>query len=136
MKFLLPIALGLLGLAAASLPAAAQTGAAAPPPPANKCFFITEFNGWRAPDNRTINIRVGMNRYYRLDLTADCPMLTFPGSHLVTKTRGPDTVCSALDWDLSVAQSPPNSFPVPCIVKAMTLLSPTEVAAIPPKFKP
>src|SRR5580698_3994095 len=34
----------------------------------SKCFSIREFEGWRAPDAKTINIRVGQTRYYRLDL--------------------------------------------------------------------
>jgi hypothetical protein len=77
-----------------------------------------------------------MNQFYRLDLSAACPLLTMPGSHLITRTRGPDTVCSAIDWDISVAQSPPASMPEPCIVKKMTALTPGEAAAIPPKFRP
>jgi len=77
-----------------------------------------------------------MNQFYRLDLSAACPLLTMAGSHLITRTRGPDTVCSAIDWDLSVAQSPPASMPEPCIVRKMTPLTPEQAAAIPPKFRP
>jgi hypothetical protein len=112
--------------------AAAQPAA----PQRSACFFINEFRGWKAPDPRTIFIRVGLSRFYRLDLAANCPVLTMPQSHLITRTRGSDLVCSAIDWDLSVAQPPPVSFPEPCIVKKMTLMSPDEVAAIPPKFRP
>lgn len=105
-------------------------------PGQSDCFFISQFQQWRAPDAKTIFIRVNMNQYYRLDLAGECPLLTAPDVHLITKTRGPDTVCSALDWDLSAAQSPPGGFAVPCIVKQMTKLSTEEIAAIPPKFKP
>jgi hypothetical protein len=138
MKSLSTIVLAMLGLTAAGLPCAAQPGGSATPPssPASTCFYINQFNGWRAPDDKTIFIRVNLDRYYRLDLSGTCAMLKFADSHLITKTRGPDTVCSAVDWDLSVAQSSPGSIPEPCIVKTMTLLSPAEVAAIPPKYKP
>jgi hypothetical protein len=119
------LALGLLSVA----PAAAQ-------PAQNTCFLITEFRGWKAPDTRTIFIRVGLDRVYRLDLANTCSLLAMPNVHLITKTRGPDLVCSAIDWDLSVSESPPGNIPEPCIVKKMTLLTPEEAAAIPPKFRP
>jgi hypothetical protein len=105
-------------------------------PAQNACFLITEFRGWKAPDDKTIFIRVGLDRVYRLDLANRCSLLSFPNVHLITKTRGPDLVCSAIDWDLSVSESPPGNIPEPCIVKKMTLLSPDAAAAIPPKFKP
>lgn len=101
-----------------------------------KCFYITQFRSWRAPDAKTIVIRVNLHDYYRLDLSGECGLLTFPGTHLITKTRGPETVCSALDWDLSVAESEPGAIPEPCIVKTMTPMTPADVAALPPKFRP
>ena len=116
-------------LLSAVAPAAAQ-------PAQNSCFPITEFRGWKAPDTKTILIRVGLDRIYRLDLSNTCSLLAMPNVHLITKTRGPDLVCSAIDWDLSVSESPPGNIPEPCIVKKMTLLSPDEAAAIPPKFRP
>jgi hypothetical protein len=110
--------------------------AAAQHPAQKLCFRINQMQGWKAPDNKTIFIRVNVNQYFRLDLSASCPLLTFPDSHLITKVRGSDLICSAVDWDLSVAQSPPGAFPEACIVKQMTVLRPQEVAAIPPKFRP
>ncbi len=129
---------GLFAVALGIAPVAAQPASQSEPPmsPPNTCFFINEFRGWKAPDDKTIYIRVNLDRIYRLDLAAACPSLTMPESHLITKTRGPDTVCSAIDWDLSVAQPPPGSIPEPCIVKQMTLLNPTQAAAIPPRFRP
>jgi hypothetical protein len=118
-------------LAATTVSALAQS----PSPTPNSCFYINQFQSWRAPDPKTIYIRVNLNQYYRLDLAQECPALRWPMAHLITKTRGPDTVCTALDWDLSVADEP-RGIPEPCIVKAMTPLSPQDVAAIPKKFKP
>lgn len=108
----------------------------AQPLPKNMCFAINEMQGWKAPDSKTIFIRVNLNQYYRLDLSASCPLLTMPDSHLITKVRGSDLICTAVDWDLSVSQPPPGAIPEPCIVKQMTPLTPDEAAAIPPKFKP
>jgi hypothetical protein len=131
----LVLAMGLVtGL---SLTAAAQGPAQtpAPPPKHNTCFYSSEFQGWKAPDAHTIFIRVGVHRYFRLDLANACQTLLWPDSHLITHVRGSDSICSAIDWDMKVSQSP-NGIPEACIVKTMTELTPAEVAAIPPKFKP
>jgi hypothetical protein len=118
-----------LGLWTGAAPVAAQ-------PVQKACFPITELRGWKAPDTRTILVRAGLDHVFRLDLANTCSLLTSPGSHLITKTRGPDLVCSPIDWDLAVSQPPPGNIPEHCIVKKMKLLLPNEVAAIPPKFRP
>src|ERR1700685_3265304 len=82
--------------------------AAAQPPAQHACFPINQMQGWRAPDSKTLFIRVNLNRYYRLDLSSSCPLLKAPDSHLITKVRGSNLICSAVDWDLSVSQSPPG----------------------------
>ena len=114
---------------------AASAQPAEPARPTMKCFFANQFQDWKAPDAKTIFIRVTPERYFRLDLAGECGLLRFPDSHLITVFRGSDTVCSALDWDLKVAQSP-NGIPEACIVKSMTELAPAEVQAIPPHFRP
>jgi hypothetical protein len=124
----------LLGLTILSAPALADDMGKP-----GRCFSMTQFENWKAPDARTIYIRVDINRYYRLDLSAPCQALLLPDSHLITKTRGSDQVCDGLDWDLSVADSTTvggGGFREACIVKTQTPLSPAEVAAIPRKFKP
>jgi Family of unknown function (DUF6491) len=115
-------------------PVAAQADDAVTPKH-DSCFYVTQFEDWRAQDAKTINIRVGLNRYYRLDLASECREALWPGSHLTMNVRGPDTICSAIDWDLRVSQDM-HSIPTACIVKSMTELSPAEAAAIPKKFKP
>jgi hypothetical protein len=99
------------------------------------CFFSREFQQWRAPDANTIFIRVGVNRFYRLDLSAPCPSLLYPNARLVTVFHGSDTVCAPIDWELGVAQSP-EGVSEQCIVKAMTPMTPAEIASIPPRFHP
>jgi hypothetical protein len=102
----------------------------------SKCFSIRDFSGWRAPDAKTIVIRVGPSRFYRLDLSTSCPMLTEPGAHLITKTTGTDQVCSGVDWDLAVAHDTMGSLASHCIVKTMTPLTQADVDALPKKYKP
>lgn len=101
----------------------------------SQCFFAHDFRTWKAQDDRTILIRVDPHRYYRLDLAASCSELRSPGSFLVTLFRGPNLVCNALDWNITVK----DNFRGPtqgCIVKTMTALTPDEAAAIPRKLKP
>lgn len=124
----------MLAAAAAGSLALAQ----AEPPPSPKpdgCFFVRNFENWKAPDARTIYIRVNFNRYYRLGLAGQCPALLRPDARLITVWRGSDVVCDALDWDLKVSNGA-HGIPVPCMVKTMTALTGAEAAAIPKEFKP
>ena len=108
---------------------------AADPIAKSQCFLVHQFRTWKALDDRTITIRVDPHRYYRLDFAASCAAMRSPGSFLVTRFRGPNLVCDALDWDISVK----DNFRGPtqgCVVKKMTELTPEEAAAIPKKFKP
>lgn len=105
------------------------------PSPAGKCFYVNQFESWKAPDPQTIFIRANFHHYYRLDLSGPCPTLLSPDTHLILNVRGPDTICSALDWDLKVSQGS-NGIPSACIVKKMTPLTAEEVSQIPPHFRP
>ena len=122
----------LLGATMLSAPALADDMHSTPA----RCFFSPDFENWKAPDAKTIYIRVGVNRYYRLDLSTPCQALLYPNTHLVTKWRGSNQVCAGIDWDLSVADSTGGGFRQACIVKTQTPLSPADVANIPKKFKP
>ena len=132
----LPISISasILGLALA-MPLAVAHADEAPAAKTPACFFVNQFENWKAADAKTINIRVNMHKYYRLDLSASCPALLWPSAYLVTKWHGSSSVCSALDWDIQVAQNP-GGIESACIVKSMTPLTPEEAAAIPKQFKP
>jgi hypothetical protein len=136
MKFSPLMFSAVMGMTMLSAPAFAQDNAGPPP----RCFSMHDFSNWKAPDARTIYIRVNVNRFYRLDLSAPCQSLMYPDSHLITKVRGSDQVCDGLDWDLSVSDSSGmtrgGGFKEACIVKTQTPLSAAEVAAIPRKFRP
>jgi hypothetical protein len=139
MKFAPLMISALLGLTIVSAPALADDANVNKPAP--RCFSMRDFESWKAPDANTIYIRVGVNRYYRLDLSGPCQALKMIDVHLITKSRGSDQVCSGLDWDLSVSDSVGGigrgaGFRQACIVKTQTPLSAADVAAIPKGFKP
>jgi len=120
----------LIGLAAA--PMLGATAASAAPA---QCFYSNDWSGWKAtPDSKSIYIRVGMNRIYRLDLANACPSLQAPSARLITTMRGSSSICSALDLDLSVSDG--AGFKVPCIVSNITPLSAAEASALPKSMRP
>ncbi|MGZ3272623.1 MAG: DUF6491 family protein [Caulobacteraceae bacterium] len=117
-------ALGLASAAHADAPAAK---------PKSSCFFTRNWDGWRSPDEKTIYLRVGLRDIYKVDLASGSSLLTWPDSHLINEVRGTDSVCSPIDLDLKVAN---DHFVEPLFIKAITKLTPEEVAAIPKKFLP
>jgi hypothetical protein len=104
------------------------------PAPKNECFFTSQLDNWQAAGDRTIYIKTRANRYYRLDMSARCPALTFPNPIMVNTFRG-TSICSPLDWDIRISQGP-DSIAMSCTVSKMTRLTPAEVAAIPKGQKP
>ena len=125
--------LALLAGAAAALlggPALAADGKADRAP----CFFITQWQGWKAPDANTLYLGFNMHDVYRVELSAGSPQLLWPDAHLISEVRGPDSICSAIDLQLSVSDT--AGFRQPLIARKLTKLTPDEVAAIPKKFRP
>lgn len=137
-RVLFPLALA--GALVAPALALAMGEPTTPHPPADagsrhQCYFTSQIGDWRAPDARTILFRVNRDRVLRLDLANACPELTYIDPKLITRFRGNDTICTALDWDIKVA--PEVHTPgTPCIVKDMRELTPAEIAALPKKDVP
>jgi hypothetical protein len=109
--------------------------AAADPAGSNHCFLSRNWEGWKSPDPNTIYVRVSVDTYYRFDLSAGSDQLKGPGVHLVTDIRGTSWICDPLDMRLYVVDNH-GAFREPLFVKAITRLTPDEVAAIPSNFRP
>jgi hypothetical protein len=127
--------------AAAALAAglAGQAAFAQPPPPgagSDTCFPSENWEGWKSPAPDVIFIRVNLHDIYRLDLSAGSSLLQDPDVHLVNKMwGGGDYICSPLDFDLRVVEDM-GGMREPLIVRSITRLTPVEIAAIPPKYRP
>lgn len=115
--------------------AAGSTAAGEAPAPSARCFLSRDFRSWKASDAETIYIRVGIHRYYHLDLAGRCDAALRPGAFLASKLRGSNWICAPSDWDLHVA-FPHSGAGQACIVKRMTELSDAEAASLPKKIKP
>jgi hypothetical protein len=100
----------------------------------NSCFLAANWNGWKSPSPNVIYLNVDVHQVYRLDLSAGSSELQAPDVHLVSVIRGSNWICSPLDLQLEVSDM--NGFREPLIVKSITRLTPDEVKAIPPKFRP
>jgi len=127
-------ALALAGSSLAGSSLASAQPAAPAAKPANQCFYVTDWGNWTAPDSRTLYIKVGLNRVYKLDLANECPALLEPNTHLITHVHGADTICSPVDIDLRVSEG--QGFSEPCIVTGMTQLSPAQISALPKAQRP
>ncbi len=130
-KMAVPVLIGASVLAGAALSDEDQTArhtASAP------CFLRREWTGgWRVtPDSRTIYINVA-GSIYRLDLTQAYPLLKSPWA-VLHNTDASDSICSAIDFRLSVSDQVGN-WQTP-IVKKMTRLSAAQAAALPQRLQP
>jgi hypothetical protein len=71
---------------------------------------------------------------YRVDLAYGSNQLTWPGTHLVSVVRGPDSICHPLDLDLRVSDG--MGFAIPIRAKTITKLTPEQIQALPKKDRP
>ena len=84
------VALSALGAVALATSAAAASN--------NSCFFVNQWQGWKADGPNILYLRVNLRDIYRVDLSAGAQQLTWAGSyHLVNQVRGSDSVCGPLD---------------------------------------
>lgn len=116
----------------------ATLASASPSGPARhdtNCFLAAKWSGWKSPSPDVVYLRVNISDIYRLDLSAGSSELNDPDVHLKSVIRGSDWICSPLDLQLEVVDSH-GAFREPLIVKSITRLTPDEVRAIPPKYRP
>jgi hypothetical protein len=115
--------------------AAAPVLAATRGEPSSPCFFVTQWRGWKSPNPDTLYLGVNNHDIYEVKLSGGgSTQLSWPDMHLVSVDRGSGSICSAIDLDLKIADT--NGFSEPLIAKSMRKLSPAEVAAVPPKYRP
>jgi len=103
--------------------------------PRTPCFYITQWQGWKSPSPNVLYLGVNTHDVYRVDLSAGSPQLQWPDMHLVSRVVGSDSICTALDLQLEVADDH-GGFREPLIASKLTKLTPDEVAAIPKKYRP
>ena len=109
--------------------------AAADTPTRAPCFFISQWQGWKAASANVIYLRVNMRDVYRVDLSAGSQQLMWPGSyHLITRVQGSSSICGPLDLQLALSDG--HGFYQPLIATGLTKLTADEIAALPAKDRP
>jgi hypothetical protein len=119
---------------AAALVALVPLGAAEAKPASKDraCFHASNVSGFRAPDDKTVYVRVGVRDIYQMEMMGSCPQIDW-AEKIGIRTRGSEFICSGLDADLI---SPTSIGPQRCPVRMLRKLSPEEAKALPPKSKP
>ena len=100
-----------------------------------RCFSVSDLSGWSSPDGNTIYIRIGVNRYYRIELGRRCSSLKSINPQLVLTNRQGGVICSVLDLGVKATENPGGVLE-PCFPKTISQLSAVEVAALPKNAKP
>jgi hypothetical protein len=100
------------------------------------CLDSRKLEDWKSPDPKVIYYRVGASDIYRLDLWTGSNQLQYSDVRLFDNHLSPSQwICTPQDFNLRVTDSH-HTFVEPLIVKSITRLTPDEVAAIPPQFRP
>ena len=104
--------------------------------PRAPCFFVTQWRGWKSPAPDTLYLGINNHDIYEVKLSGGgSTQLSWPDMHLVSIDRGGSgSICNALDLDLKIADT--NGFAEPLIARSLRKLTPEEVAAVPPKYRP
>jgi hypothetical protein len=133
-RLFLPAAAIVAALAAAGCATEYPTTASAAPGAGRQCFYPRDVNGFRAVDDTTINLQVGVNDIYQAKLFAPCNDARFTEGLAIRHTGGATSaVCSGLDAEFIV---PSPTGPHTCAVTSLRKLTPAEVALLAPRDKP
>lgn len=117
-------------LSALAALAAAQAQPAQPP---RQCFFHRNLNSWKEVGDRQVNLRIGVNDIYQLELNAPCWNLKWAET-LGFENRGSSSACTG---DTVILVVPDRALGTDrCFAHIVRKLTPQEAAALPPKQRP
>jgi len=127
--------LGFAASAAALLALGATAVGAADKPAKDTCFWARNITSFAAPDDHTVYVKVNQRDVYRLDLMISCPDVQFNQRVELQSSRGAGgSICGPLDAD--IVSHATGLGRQRCPVKALTKLTPDEIAALPKHAKP
>lgn len=124
-----------LGVAGAHPDQARADDKAAKPASKDVCFWARNVTSFAAPDDHTVYVRVNLHDVYRLDLMVSCPDVDWNERIALQSSHGAGgSICNALDAE--IVSHAVGIGRQRCPVKALTKLTPEEVAALPKRAKP
>ena len=130
MKTTATLSAALLALACAGSAAAADT------PPAkthNECFWTRNADGFAAPDEHTLYVRVGVRQVWKFEMFGPCPDIDW-NQRLALVSRPAGTICTGMDAE--VITHSPGIGRQRCMVRSVKKLTPEEIAALPKRARP
>jgi hypothetical protein len=98
-----------------------------------QCLFTRNINGFNAPNEHTVYVRIGVSDVFRLDLMSACSGLTFRQGIGIESTPGDPWVCSPIQATVVYRDT---GIPQRCPVSAMHKLTAEELAALPKRDQP
>ncbi|HWF78635.1 MAG TPA: DUF6491 family protein [Caulobacteraceae bacterium] len=130
-------ALAAISLTAIPLGVAAQPPAAAPAPAQRACFWTRSITNFAAVDTTRVYLRASGRRVFELTLFANCLQLNWV-HRLGIRTRGSSNICEGPNPGVDVIVRDRGGIPggQRCPVTNIRLLTPDEVAALPPRARP
>jgi len=120
--------------AAVALCAGALVPPAAQAQKGQDCFFHRDTDSFTPVDDHTINLRVGENRYYQLELLNPCLDLDFSQS-IGLRSRGSSWICTG-QTNAAEIITRSAAGPQRCQVSSVRRLTPADIAAMPRKDRP
>jgi hypothetical protein len=105
----------------------------------NSCFWPRDVRNSRAPDTRTVYLRVNSNDIYELKLFSPCQDVTWGSSTVALRTRGSSQVCEGSGLNVEVVPTrtlSTSSSRRRCQVTSVRKLTPDESAALPRNARP
>jgi Family of unknown function (DUF6491) len=128
----MPTHVALAASAAALLALSAMPAAAKSPQAQNQCFWTRNVDGFAAPDEHTLNVRVGVRDVYQFQMLGPCPDIDW-NQRLALVSRGGSNICTGMDAEvITHTQIGPQR----CAVRGVRKLTPEEIAALPPRARP
>ena len=136
MKVLVPVSLALAATLTLAASAGSQQAPAKPAAkPAQSCFWVHDVDGFNAPDDQTLYIRVGIRQVYKLTLFGNCMDISWV-QHIGLVTHGMNNVCEGTNPDVDVIDREVGVGRERCPVSAVQKLTPDQVAALPKGQRP
>jgi hypothetical protein len=114
-------------------------GCAAPPSSSTattsnrNCFLPRNVNGFAAPDDQTLYVRVGVRDIFRFEMMGRCPDMDWNQRLGLVARPGP-WICERMDAQVITRATGIGR--QTCFVQHMHKLTPEEIAALPPRSRP
>jgi hypothetical protein len=118
---------------AGAAPAADKTAQSAQPAKSNQCFWTRFADGFAAPDEHTLYVRVGVRDVYQFEMFIPCQGLDWD-QRIALISRAGSTICTGMDAEVVTHETGIGR--QRCVVRSVRKLTPEEIAALPRGSKP